>query len=80
MLGAFNSLFMSRLILLLAFVFSCFKGVSQSTMTQQEIVWLYRIVKKTPVLDRNWNVFFVFDAKPFTTLEKGFPAVSYNFV
>ena len=55
---------MHHLFLSLIFLFPFLANAQQKLSNKQER-WLYRLVEKTPVLQRNWQTYFEFDKTPF---------------
>ncbi len=51
---------------------------TQNQFTPEERAWLYRIVKKSPVLDKNWGSFFQFDNSSFCKNTNGSVLIDYD--
>ena len=60
-----------RLILIFLLVISPVLLQAQTPLLPKQQAWLYRIVQKTPVLERNWGHFFRFDEGAFIKVVYG---------
>lgn len=67
-----------RLILFCLLISSSVLSQAQSTLSPEQQAWLYRIIKKTPVLERNWGQYFVFDEALFLKVEMGQSQTDYD--
>ncbi|MBI9060972.1 MAG: hypothetical protein JEZ14_03250 [Marinilabiliaceae bacterium] len=53
---------------------------AQAPLSPQQQAWLYRIVQKTPILERNWGHYFGFDEELFLKVEMGQYHTDYDAV
>ena len=69
-----------RYLLISLLLFSCQHLYSQEALNKEQAAWLYRIVDKTPVLQRNWQAYFEFDKAPFYRSINGEQELDYDAV
>lgn len=67
-----------RLILVLIFIGTLQLLTAQNSLSPEQAAWLYRIVRKTPVLERNWGHFFTFNEDAFIKVVYGQYETDYN--
>ncbi len=67
-----------RLLSLFLYLLLCLQAFAQQPLNSEQQAWLYRIVKKTPVLDRNWGPYFEFDEASFINVKYGQYETDYD--